>query len=206
MSAPRLRPHRGRPQRHFLAAQRSQSAVVVDLGPASTGELLESAAPEPARGHHDHVSRSSDRDRAELYGDSQDGVITLRALLDWGISSSTVSRRCRPGGPWRKLLPGIVLMSSAPPTRRQLVDAAILYAGAGALVTGLEATARHGLTKVPTGDAVHVLVPIDRRRLSREFVVIERTARLPDAVVRNGLPLAPVVRAGTRRRAAAEGP
>jgi hypothetical protein len=100
-------------------------------------------------------------------------------------------------------LPGIVLLNSAEPTRHQLVDAALLFGTPDAVVTGAESCRRQGLRCLPGGDArVHLLVPDERKVKSSDFVVVERTVRLPGPVVRDGLPLAPLVRAvrdGCRR-------
>ena len=61
----------------------------------------------------------------------------------------TVARRCQDGGPWRRLLPGIVLLGSGPATRQQEITAALMYGGPEALVTGLEACRRHGVRRGP---------------------------------------------------------
>lgn len=91
--------------------------------------------------------------------------------------------------------PGVVLMSAGPPNRRQQVEAALLYAGAGAVLTGADAAARHAVRRMPAETNVHVLVPIDRRRQNRPGVLVERTTRLPEPTVRDGLSLVPVHRA-----------
>ncbi len=130
----------------------------------------------------------------ELYEASREGTIKVRVLVELGVPERTVYRRCVPGGPWQRLLPGIVLLSNAPPTRRQLVTAALLYAGPDAMVTGLEACRRLGLTNVPNDDRVHLLVPLDRKVHGSDYVIIERTKRLPDQIVRDDVPLAPMAR------------
>jgi hypothetical protein len=33
-----------------------------------------------------------------------------------GVPRRSISRRCRPGGPWQRLLPGIVLLGNSEPT------------------------------------------------------------------------------------------
>ena len=131
-----------------------------------------------------------------LHAAARDGVIGARRLVDLGVPESTVYRRCRPGGPWQLLLPAVVLLSTGTPTRDQLVAGALRYAGDGALVTGLEACRRHGVRRGPASDGtVHLLVPHDRQVQSSRYAVVERTRRLPAAVVRSGLPLAPAGRA-----------
>lgn len=88
-----------------------------------------------------------------------------------------------------------MLLSSAVPTRQQQVEAALLYAGPDAVVTGLEACRRYGLRAVPEDGRVHLLTPLDRKVHGSEYVVIERTKRLPAPIVRDGVPLAPMSRA-----------
>src|SRR5205807_8300012 len=90
-------------------------------------------------------------DPTELRMQSRHGAIKVASLEELGVSQRTAYRRCVPGGPWQRPLPGIVLLNSTSPTRRQLVEAALLYVGADALVTGLEACRRYGL-RVTTDD------------------------------------------------------
>jgi hypothetical protein len=41
-------------------------------------------------------------------------------LIQLGVPSRTAYRRCAPGGPWQRLLPGVLLLGNLPPTSRQL--------------------------------------------------------------------------------------
>jgi hypothetical protein len=122
-------------------------------------------------------------------------VIAVAALRGLGVPGPTVARRCRDGGRWRRLLPGIVLLGTGPPTRQQQIVAALMYGGPDALVTGLEACRRHGVRRGPEPTDVHLLVPEERQLKGSGFVIVERTTRLPPAIVRDGVPLAPVARA-----------
>lgn len=131
---------------------------------------------------------------SESTGPARHGVITTARLRANGLAASTIAHRCRPGGPWRRLFPGVVLLAPGEPTRRQLVQAAVEHAGPGAVLTGTDALRAHGLD-VPTSRSVHVLIPAERRPLPPESVVLERTSRPPAAVPRDGLPCAPPVRA-----------
>ncbi|RDG29968.1 hypothetical protein DVH02_34555, partial [Streptomyces corynorhini] len=54
-------------------------------------------------------------------------LATARQLRAAGLSSSTTARRCRPGGPWQRPLPGVVLIQTGEPTARQRLLAAVLY-------------------------------------------------------------------------------
>jgi hypothetical protein len=125
-----------------------------------------------------------------------------------------VYQRCLDGGPWQRVLPGIVLLFTGRPTVDQLVRAALLLCGPDTIVTGVEACRRYGLRRGPVRrpddrrPEIHVLVPKKRQVRSVEFVHVERTLRLPVPVMREGIPLAPLVRACTdaarRVRSAAE--
>lgn len=142
------------------------------------------------------ISRSDDLVR--FFGSS---VVRAAALQRTGIPRSTVTYRCRSGGPWQLLLPGTVLLHSGPPTRPDYRRAALLYCDEGgtgeprALLTGLDALELHGLrnTPVPSGP-VHVLVPADVRRSGNGRLLVERTERLPFPD-RSRWPIAPVARA-----------
>ncbi|MDN5932450.1 MAG: hypothetical protein L0I24_15525, partial [Pseudonocardia sp.] len=121
-----------------------------------------------------------------------EGLGRLEAL---GLARSTIAQRCRAGGPWQRLLPGIVMLSNGPPTRADRRRAALLYAGHGSVLTGADALELHGMERMPRPSGpVHVLVPADRRRAGSGRVLAERTARLP-VPAPGRWSLAPVVRA-----------
>lgn len=130
---------------------------------------------------------------------SQEGVVKATTLESLEMSSKAIYQRCLPGGPWQRLLPGIILLHNGAPTRRELLIAALLYGGPQAMITGAEACRQYGLRvpeQFPEAD-VHLLVPQQHKILSSEFVTVERTWRLPGAWVRQGIRLAPIVRATT---------
>lgn len=108
---------------------------------------------------------------------------------------SSVYRRCLPGGPWRRLLPGIILLHPTEPSAEQQLRAALLRGGASAMITGIWALRRHGLRQIPEPDDVHILIPDEREITSSGFVLVERTTRLPDPLERDGVPIAPIHRA-----------
>ncbi len=129
-------------------------------------------------------------------------VIARWQLNELGVSDKMIWHRCRREGAWRRLLPGVVSLRTGEPSWRQSVEAALRYARRGAIVTGLAAARLHGLRRLPALDHVHLLVSIDKQPQSYGYVIVERTTRLPQPVVRNGFPLAPVARAvldGARR-------
>ncbi|PRX49943.1 hypothetical protein B0I33_10258 [Prauserella shujinwangii] len=122
-------------------------------------------------------------------------VVRVAVLESLGMPRPTVYRRCLPGGPWRRLLPGIVKLDRAEPSQRQRLEAALLRGGPDSMITGHWALRSYGLRRGPEPDDVHLLVPATREVTSAGFVLVERTTRLPEPVRRRGLPLAPVHRA-----------
>ncbi len=125
-----------------------------------------------------------------------------RDLLALGMPSSTLQARTRPGGPWKRLMPGVILANSGTPMLQQRLQAALVYGGEGAMLTGICALVRAGARYVPVAYDLHVLVPHDRRRLSTDAVIVERSRRLPQPSDFGGLPCTPVARASidaTRR-------
>jgi hypothetical protein len=122
-------------------------------------------------------------------------VVRIDHLVQHGVARSTVGHRCRAGGPWRRLLPGIVKLNNGPVTRADRRQAALLYSGDGAVLTGLDALDLHGMERIPRPSGpVHVLVPAHRRRGGSGLVLAERTKRLPEPVP-GRWPLAPITRA-----------
>ncbi|MQA63540.1 MAG: hypothetical protein GEU86_19105 [Actinophytocola sp.] len=96
----------------------------------------------------------------------------------------------------------MIMLRNGTPTRAQSIDAALRYAGKGAIVTGLAAATLHGLQKFQPADRIHVLVGHSHQRTSSGYVLVERTTRLPAHVLKHGFPTAEVTRAvldATRR-------
>lgn len=123
-----------------------------------------------------------------------DHVATMSALQYAGFSVNSISRRCRVGGPWRRVLPGVVQLGTEPLTRRQQLSAAVAHAGPDAVITGADALAAWGVD-VRLPPQVRLLVSATRRLASRELVAIERTSRLPKPLIKDGLPVVPPARA-----------
>ncbi len=122
-------------------------------------------------------------------------MVRATDLEQIGVPRRTISRRCATGGPWRTLLPGIVLLSSGTPTDEHRIRAALLHARRDAVLTGTWALRRHGLERVPRQEEIHVLIPANHGVADVEFAHVERTHRLPRPHLRGGLPVAPVPRA-----------
>jgi hypothetical protein len=124
-----------------------------------------------------------------------DGVAARAELHACGLAAETVTRRCGPGGPWSMLLRGVVLLTGKVPTSRQRLRAALTLVGKDAVLSGVAALRVLGVRRLPSDDRVHVLIPHEQRLTSQRFVVVERSRRLPEPVVRGGLPLAGAARA-----------
>lgn len=122
-------------------------------------------------------------------------MVGVKTLEELGVPRRTIWRRCECGGVWRMLLPGVVLLGNGEPTDEHRIEAALLRAHEGSVLTGVHALRRYGLRNLPPTEEVHVLVPAERAITSTGFVHIERTRRLPSPRIRAGLPTAPVFRA-----------
>ncbi|GAA4345112.1 cysteine hydrolase family protein [Angustibacter luteus] len=126
---------------------------------------------------------------------SRERVVTHAELVAAGMPLSTVCSRIQRAGAWQRLHPGVVLAHSGVPARRERLLGALAYAGPGAVLTGNAALGLHGLGAARHHRDLHVLIREKARRQSRPGLIIERTRRLPDPVVRGGLPVAPPARA-----------
>ncbi|GAA1335896.1 hypothetical protein [Saccharothrix algeriensis] len=120
-------------------------------------------------------------------------VCTAAELLGLGLPDAALAARCRPGGPWQHVLPGVLLLSRRPPSRPQLAQAALRHAGPGAQLTGLDALHLHGMRAVPAAGPVRVLSA--RPAGSTERVRVTRVRELPPPVLRKGFLTAPLPRA-----------
>ncbi|PSL51450.1 hypothetical protein B0I31_12183 [Saccharothrix carnea] len=122
-------------------------------------------------------------------------VIKASDLKAAGVPGYVIDLKCRPGGPWQRILPGVVLLSATPPTRTQRLHAALAYAGPKAVVTGVDALHAQGLASLPPPPRIHLLQPATTRRTCPDHVLLERTTRPPRVVRESGLPLAEPTRA-----------
>ncbi|WP_063734135.1 hypothetical protein [Streptomyces sp. RTd22] len=147
--------------------------------------------------------------------DARRRVLTTHQLRDHGVTAAQTAERCRAGGPWQRILPGVHLLHPGPPTGEERLYAALLYtasrgqAGGGdgpagdgpygeAMITGLAALALHHFSSAPplaSLDRIDVLVPRARRLRSTGFVRFVRAHPLPSPQERAGMPIAPVARA-----------
>lgn len=106
----------------------------------------------------------------------QDGVATVEQLIEGGFSRRAIDNRVE-RTVWRRLLPGVVLTTSAHATRRQLLVAAWLWGGPGSAIDGADACAWYGLApRDMDGRRVHVVAPTRARARSHDFVRVRRAS------------------------------
>ncbi|MBV6755534.1 hypothetical protein [Rhodococcus opacus] len=121
----------------------------------------------------------------------RDGVVRVAALERLGVARGTIAARCRDGGPWQRILPGVVLLHDGPPTTLQRNLAALEYGGPDALLSGHAALAAFGYPASSPRNDVLLLIPSTRHRRDWSYVKVERTRHLPAPVHRGLLRLAP---------------
>lgn len=122
-------------------------------------------------------------------------VAPVAALIHIGLSGRVIDSRCRHGTPWQRLFPGILLLSNEKPSREQLLQAALMYAGDRAMATAFDALYLHGMKSVPPPHGIHVLVPRHSRAIGYGPLHLERTDRIPKPAMRRGFHVAPLERA-----------
>lgn len=123
--------------------------------------------------------------------DHNDGVATTRELIASGCGEASIRRRLV-AGRWQKVLPGVVITHSGPPTRMQMRRAALLWAGPGSMLSYRSAAELLGLRI--TEITVDVTVPHGVRRRPNAAVTTHQSSRLTVPVYRGGLPCTPVAR------------
>lgn len=156
----------------------------------STGPTGRSRATLP----HDHFTAGCAASARAV--DPPARALSSAQAAEVGLSRSALSRRSGAGGlTWRRLLPRVYATFRHPLTFEQQCIAACLYCGVTTVVTGLSALRLRGFRYLPTQQRVHVVVAARVRVPSRDFVLVERSVRLPRLVVLQGVPTAAVPRA-----------
>lgn len=145
--------------------------------------------------HDDRVPLTCAPDDTALTDKFPGGVAPRATLVARGMSHSTISARCRPGQPWQRPIPGVIVLNNGPLTRHQLARSALVHAGRGAMLTGITAARLHGVEALPEDRQVHVLIPHRRGVGSWGFAVVERTIHAPEPTEIDGLPVVPLSRA-----------
>jgi hypothetical protein len=106
---------------------------------------------------------------------AQDRVIHRDQALTNGLTARAIKYRLQ-AAQWRLLLPDVYLTHDGEPSRRQMMVAALLYAGSDAAIDGVDACRFHGVKAVAVDDhLVHVVVPWGSAARSCGFVVVRRT-------------------------------
>lgn len=124
----------------------------------------------------------------EKLADSRDGVLTHDEAVRGGLTPRQIRHRVR-SGQWTRLHPGIYLVGRREPDQRAGTRAAVAWAGAGAVASGLTVAWWWGLRDWAPA-ATEVTVPRARSRRLRAGVVLHRRNLDPvDLVVLCGLPV-----------------
>ncbi|WP_053203391.1 type IV toxin-antitoxin system AbiEi family antitoxin domain-containing protein [Jiangella muralis] len=121
----------------------------------------------------------------------QDGLVTRRQALAHGMSPQQIRHALGRGGRWQRLAAGVYATFTGPLSPRHRIQAALLYAGAGAMVTGGQACRAYGLRYAPHHDPLTVLVPWSARPARLPFAQMRRTRSPPDPRLLAGFPVAP---------------
>jgi Protein of unknown function (DUF559)/Transcriptional regulator, AbiEi antitoxin len=128
-------------------------------------------------------------DRARAVAEAQEGVLSRRQLLACGVSSSRIGRWVRRG--WLlRLHPGVYALGHRAISPRGRLIAALLYAGAGSVLSHGTAAHHWALIAKPPPQ-IHVSAPVGRRNL-RGVVVHTPRAILRDR--HDGMPVTSVAR------------
>jgi hypothetical protein len=120
-----------------------------------------------------------DRERLSRAALEQFGVVSRSQALESGLSRSSIDYLTRPEGRWQRIVPGVYATTTGTVTVDQRAMAALLYAGPGSVITGAAAVRRHGLRCAGLNE-IDVLVPVDVRRQSVDFVRMIHTSRMPE--------------------------
>lgn len=124
---------------------------------------------------------------------SKNGVIRTSVLRAMGVGAKTIVDRTS-GGPWQRILPGLILLHNGQPSRIQRDTAASMYGGDGSMLSGRTGLALHGFGESKSSADILLLIPPERHRKDVSFIVTERTERMPTATIKMGLPVAPIDR------------
>lgn len=106
----------------------------------------------------------------------QHGVISNKQALEAGMTRDAIRARLQ-AGRWRPLYRGVYATFTGPLTRDAQIWAALLAAGAGAVVSHETAAELWRLAEPST--SIHITVPVARRVIAPTGVVVHRSNRLP---------------------------
>ena len=138
------------------------------------------------------------RQLAEVFGldvvlADQSQILRRDQALAIGHTAAEIAAAVRRGR-WIRLLPRVYLVGKGPPTPRQLVRAAWLWAGSDSLIAGAAAAWWHGFADLPP-DVVDVIVPLSRSMTAQAGVRVIRSDVDPrDVARRDGIRLTSAAR------------
>lgn len=89
-------------------------------------------------------------------------IVQRDQALMAGLSRWQVEHRLASGA-WQRIYPGVYATFSGPLPRDAQLWAAVLKAGAGAMLSHETAAELHGIIDKPAGASIHVTVPVSRR-------------------------------------------
>ncbi|MDX6243948.1 MAG: hypothetical protein QOE76_1671 [Frankiales bacterium] len=138
-----------------------------------------------------------DRDAFAALLNAQDGLFTVGQAADCGLSASSLNRRASAGGV-RRVLPRVYVEGARDLDVRQRVRGAVLYAGAGACLTGAAALHWRRVPRLPSEvgpEPVDVLIPYRRSVPDHSWVRVTRSRQLPLSLTVDGLPTTRTTRA-----------
>ena len=117
--------------------------------------------------------------------DSQDQVLSRAQAMAAGMTKHAIANRVRYDG-WWAILPGVFLTHAGDLTRRQMLVAALLWAGPDSAVDARDACRFHGIKAVSNDtEVVDIVIPPDGKVRSTGFVHVRR-ARATHQVVSTG--------------------
>lgn len=129
-----------------------------------------------------------------LHSLSTNGIIRTATLLRHGVAGGSIAGRCRKGGPWQRILPGVIALHNGRLSPMDRYTAAQLYGGDSAVISGHAGLSLHGYQHSASMSDVLLLIPHERHRRPFSFVTVERSWRVPAPIGRGALQIAPVAR------------
>jgi hypothetical protein len=132
------------------------------------------------------MPRTTRPDGLDKLLETQFCVVSREQLLTLGMTDRAMQYRIRAGGPWQALLPGVYLGVTGTPNLPQKEMAALLYAGAGSLITGPVALMHYGIRAAPDLETIDVLTSAARHRSDAGFARLHRTHRMPSQIASSG--------------------
>lgn len=105
----------------------------------------------------------------------QDDIVSRKQALQAGLTADMIKFRVR-SGRWRRIYPGVYATFAGRPTRAAQIWAALLYAGAGAVVSHETAFEMYRFAE-KRSDLIHISIPHNRTVVPVRGVRIHRIGR-----------------------------